>query len=101
MTSLRRSGEVMSVLLDEDADDEQYSPRGRGRPRSTEVDEAILRAAWELLSEGRYDRVTFEAIADRAGCSRPTVYRRFRNKVDLVRALVDPFRESMQPPLLG
>jgi AcrR family transcriptional regulator len=43
-----------------------------------------------LLAEGHYDRITFEAVADRAGCSRPSVYRRFRNKVDLVRTMVEP-----------
>ena len=72
-------------------------PRARGRPRSPEADEAILKAAWELLTEGRYDRMTFEAIADRAGCSRPTIYRRFRNKVELVRALVEPLTGAMEP----
>jgi AcrR family transcriptional regulator len=83
-------------------DDELECPtdapsRPRGRPRSAEMDEAILKATWELLAEGRYDRLTFEAVADRAGCTRPTVYRRFRNKVDLVKALVDPYRKSMEP----
>jgi len=71
--------------------------RARGRPRSTEADEAILKAAWELLTEGRYDRMTFEAVADRAGCSRPTIYRRFRNKVELVRAVVEPMTEAIDP----
>ena len=75
----------------------EEAARPRGRPRSVEADEAIFAAAWAILSEGRYDRLTFEAVADRAGCSRPTVYRRFRNKVELVRALIDPFREAVTP----
>ncbi len=84
-------------LHEEPADPAPAAPRARGRPRSLEADEAILRAAWELLSEGRYDRLTFEAVADRAGCSRPTLYRRFRNKVELVRRLVEPLTVAAEP----
>jgi AcrR family transcriptional regulator len=96
MTSLRQSGTLLDgpEALAEDAPE---LPRARGRPRSPEADEAILKAAWGLLSEGRYDRMTFEAVADRAGCSRPTIYRRFRNKVEMVRALVEPMTEAMEP----
>lgn len=75
----------------------EVQPRPRGRPRSAEADEAILKAAWAVLSEGHYDRLTFEAVADRAGCSRPTLYRRFRNKVELVRALVEPYTHAPEP----
>ena len=85
-------------MLDEDLIDTPGNAiRQRGRPRSTEVDEAILKAAWDLLSEGIYDRVTFESVADRAGCSRPAVYRRFKTKVQLVRALVEPMTRSPGP----
>jgi AcrR family transcriptional regulator len=84
----------MDELSEEQTD---ASGRSRGRPRSLETDEAILKAAWELLSNGIYDRVTFEAVADRAGCSRPTVYRRFKNKVELVRAMVEPMTRLPGP----
>src|SRR3954447_9131665 len=52
-------------------------PPLRGRPRDPKRREAILRAAVELVSEVGYDRMTVEAIAARAGVSKPTIYRRW------------------------
>jgi AcrR family transcriptional regulator len=50
---------------------------GRGRPRDPRRREAILRAAIMLVAEVGYDRMTVEAIATRAGVSKPTIYRRW------------------------
>jgi len=52
-------------------------PSLRGRPRDPKRREAILRAAIELTAEVGYDRMTVEAIASRAGVSKPTIYRRW------------------------
>jgi AcrR family transcriptional regulator len=52
-------------------------PNLRGRPRDPKRREAILRAAVELVAEVGYDRMTVEAIATRAGVSKPTIYRRW------------------------
>jgi AcrR family transcriptional regulator len=52
-------------------------PTLRGRPRDPKRREAILRAAVELVSEVGYDRMTVEALASRAGVSKPTIYRRW------------------------
>jgi AcrR family transcriptional regulator len=52
-------------------------PTLRGRPRDPRRREAILRAAVELVAEVGYDRMTVEAIATRAGVSKPTIYRRW------------------------
>src|ERR1700750_2007292 len=49
----------------------------RGRPRDPQRREAILRAAISLVAEVGYDRMTVEAIASRAGVSKPTIYRRW------------------------
>ena len=49
--------------------------RPRGRPRSQAARQAILRAARELLAEGGPGAVTMEAVAERAGVGKPTVYR--------------------------
>lgn len=51
------------------------SKRPRGRPRDLAARDAILGAARALLEEGGPGRVTIEAVAARAGVSRPTVYR--------------------------
>jgi AcrR family transcriptional regulator len=51
----------------------------RGRPRSAEAREAILRSTRELLDERGLAAVTIEAIASRSGISRPTIYRYWKN----------------------
>ncbi|MGH3033449.1 MAG: TetR/AcrR family transcriptional regulator [Gaiellaceae bacterium] len=58
--------------------------RIRGRPREQRVDEAIRRATLELLDEVGYGGLSMEAVATRAGVGKPTVYRRFRSKPELV-----------------
>jgi AcrR family transcriptional regulator len=55
-----------------------------GRPRDEAIDAAVLVAARDLLAEHGYRAVTIEAVARRAGVGRPTVYRRWANKVELV-----------------
>jgi AcrR family transcriptional regulator len=49
----------------------------RGRPRDPRRREAILHAAMALVAEVGYDRVTVDALAARAGVSKPTIYRRW------------------------
>jgi AcrR family transcriptional regulator len=50
-------------------------PKPRGRPRSETAKRAILAAAHALLREGGPAAVTMEAVAERAGVGKPTVYR--------------------------
>ena len=49
--------------------------RGRGRPRSEAARGAIIKAAQALLAAGGLGAVTMEAVAQRAGVGKPTVYR--------------------------
>lgn len=58
--------------------------RPSGRPRSTEADQAILRAALELCAAEGFEGTTVEAVAARAGVGKATVYRRYPNRVGLV-----------------
>jgi AcrR family transcriptional regulator len=51
----------------------------RGRPRDPRTRAAILVAARDLLERGGLTAVTIEAIAQRAGLSRPTIYRYWPN----------------------
>ena len=55
-----------------------------GRPRDPAVDEAIRSATRALLAEVGYQRLTVDAVARRAGVSRPTVYLRGSSKAALV-----------------
>lgn len=54
---------------------EKLAARAKGRPRSLEAREKIMRAARELLSEGGPGAVTVEGVAARAGVGKPTIYR--------------------------
>lgn len=56
---------------------------GRGRPRSEAAERAILEAAAALLTEVGFSELSIEAVAARAGVGKPTVYRRWRSKIDL------------------
>jgi AcrR family transcriptional regulator len=58
--------------------------RRPGRPRSTAVEEAILRAALQLMAEVGYDAMSVEAIASRAGTGKATIYRRWPSKEAIV-----------------
>lgn len=65
----------------------------RGRPRSAECTEAILETAADLLDEVGYEALTMQAVAERAGVSMATIYRRWPTKsalfVDAI-ARLDP-----------
>jgi AcrR family transcriptional regulator len=61
-------------------------PRSRppGRPRSERAHRAILQAANELLEKEGFAAVTVEAIAERAGVSKATIYRWWPNRAAVV-----------------
>ncbi|MGO1052015.1 TetR/AcrR family transcriptional regulator [Crossiella sp. CA198] len=58
----------------------------KSRRRGAELEQAILDAAWTELSETGYNRLTIEAVAARAGTSKPVIYRRWSNRAELVLA---------------
>ncbi|MEV7972925.1 TetR/AcrR family transcriptional regulator [Cellulomonas sp. NPDC089187] len=55
-----------------------------GRRRDPGKDEAILQATRELLIERGYEAMTMDAVAERAGVGKATVYRRWSSKVRLI-----------------
>ncbi|MEA2356475.1 MAG: hypothetical protein QOD61_2604 [Solirubrobacteraceae bacterium] len=52
----------------------------RGRPRSETSRKAILRAAGELLLDRGLSSISMDAVADRAGASKATIYRWWPSK---------------------
>lgn len=54
------------------------------RRRGEILEEAILLAAWEELAENGYTRLTMENVAVRAGTNKAVLYRRWKNKSELV-----------------
>jgi AcrR family transcriptional regulator len=59
--------------------------RAPGRPRSEESHQAIIRATLELLLEVGYGSLTMEAVRQRAGVGKATIYRRWSSKAEVVR----------------
>ncbi|GAA4715146.1 TetR/AcrR family transcriptional regulator [Nocardioides conyzicola] len=72
-----------------------------GRPRDARIDSAVLGAAAELLLEVGYADLTVAAIADRAGTSRPAVYRRWPTKAHLVHEATFGDSVMHEPPRTG
>ena len=70
----------------------------KSRRRGAELEDALLDAAWDVLVEHGYHGFTYEAVAARAGTSRPVLYRRWPQREDLLMAtLTKAFRTKPIP----
>jgi AcrR family transcriptional regulator len=72
-----------------------------GRPRDPRIDNAVLRATVELLGTSGYADLSVDAIAKRAGTSKPAIYRRWPSKAHLVHEAVFPISEATELPDTG
>jgi len=72
-------------------------PPAATRRRGATLEHALLDAAWEELQQSGYPRLTMERVAERAGTSRAVIYRRWRNRPELVIAAM----RHHQPVLSG
>jgi AcrR family transcriptional regulator len=68
--------------------DERPAVRGPGRPRDQRASSAITDAARRQLRELGYANTTMESVASEAGVARATIYRRYRDKADLITAAI-------------
>jgi len=59
--------------------------------RGKEREDAILAAVIELVAEVGYAGLTMDAVAAKARASKATIYRRWRNKAQLVKAALDAY----------
>lgn len=73
------------------------------RRRGAELEDALLQAAWDEVFEHGYAALTIDAVAQRAGTSRPVIYRRWPSKAELVHAAVlrTMRHEQLAPPDTG
>lgn len=71
--------------------------RAAGRPLDENVDAAILAAAWRLLLKDGYARMSIARVAEEARVGRPAIYRRYRDKSELVAAVLADKQSSTQP----
>jgi len=85
------------------------APRPSG-PRAEAREQAILDAALELIMEVGYDRLSMDALAERAHAGKATIYRRWTGKAQVVAEAirrrkseheVDPDTGSLRGDLLG
>jgi AcrR family transcriptional regulator len=72
-------------------------PPGATRRRGATLEHALLDAAWDELQASGYAKLTMERVAERAGTSRAVIYRRWRNRTELVIAAM----RHHQPVLSG
>lgn len=72
-----------------------------GRPRDPRIDNAVRRATVELLGKTGYADLSVDAIAKRAGTSKPAIYRRWPSKAHLVHEAVFPISEATELPDTG
>ena len=80
--------------------DSAPSPR-KGRPRSTDADQAILAATRAVLAESGWGGLTMGDVAVRAGVAKTTLYRRWPSKNDLVVAAVAVLFDELAMADLG
>lgn len=71
--------------------------RAAGRPLDENVDAAILETAWRLLLEEGYARMSIARVAEEARVGRPAIYRRYRDKAELVAAVLADKQSRAQP----
>ena len=85
---------VMTTTINTDQD--ELTPRGRGRPRDGVCRSRILDAALELLEQVGFAEITTDAIAERASASKATIYRWWPNKAAV---LIEALREAVAQEL--
>lgn len=67
----------------------------RGRPRSEAADRAIAESALDVLADIGIAGFSVEAVAQRAGVGKATIYRRFDGRDALLAAALDRLRDDM------
>ena len=80
---------------------EASAPPKPGRPRDERASQAILQAALGQLLERGYGGMSMEGVAVAAGVGKPAIYRRHRNKADLVAAAIRSLLPVLDVPDTG
>ncbi len=70
-----------------------------GRPRDELIDAHLLEVTRRHLAEYGYAAMSLVAIAEEAGTTRPTIYRRWPTKADLATAAVAALADASTPPV--
>jgi AcrR family transcriptional regulator len=71
------------------------------RPLDPTIDRAITAATTSLLRERGFARMSMEAVASEAAVGKPAIYRRFRDKAELVASVIREQLPAFDVPDLG
>ena len=91
-TNIRKAKPMSSAMPLIKEEIGEVSHRTRGRPRDEVARTRILEAALELVEDLGFANTTTEAIAERAGASKATIYRWWPNKAAV---LMEALREAV------
>ncbi len=82
--------------------DDQNDPASEKstRRRGAALEAAILDAAWDVLITDGWNGFTFAGVAERAHSSKPVLYRRWRNREELLRATLRRQGETIRREVL-
>jgi AcrR family transcriptional regulator len=69
--------------------------RVAGHPRSPQIDARLIDATLALLREAGPEAVNIQAVAERSGVAKTTIYRRHRNRDVMLRAAIE---SAVTPP---
>ncbi|MEV4174713.1 TetR/AcrR family transcriptional regulator [Nonomuraea sp. NPDC049709] len=94
-------GAIGARAAERRADGDTTRDSGAARRRGPELEDALLDAAWDVLVEHGYHGFTYEAVAARAGTSRPVLYRRWPQRDDLLLATLTRFWQPIEVPDTG
>ena len=80
-------------------EDNEQAGNAQTRRRGSELEQAILDAAWEQLIAEGYEHFTIDTVAARARTSKPVLYRRWKTRDDLLRATVRHIGAASAPSI--
>ena len=83
------------VVIPDVVEPAPVTPLPRGRPRSAVADRAIMEATLEILMAEGYSGLTMAGVAQRAGVSTATLYRRFRDRDEVVLSALEDRRAQL------
>lgn len=72
-----------------------------GRPRSEKSHQAILKATLELLARNGLQGTSIEAVAEKAGVGKSTIYRRWSDKEELALAALEELQARRSTKMTG
>lgn len=81
--------------------DRAATVRGPGRPRDPAADDAILTATLTVLAEDGYGGLSMDRIAEVAGVSKATIYRRWSSRQEVIVAAGEHLSQEAPIPDTG